>query len=426
MALRARRLVFLASLAFSPQAAAAPRLTVGPVEGDRVAAIPAQLAGALCVRFDCVLWPKVSSHGRVDASRVRQAGVAGVLTGRVARRAKVDFVDLTLSSGPGTVMRGWSFPRTEAGLVAAGDLHRLEKELEVLLAPPAAPLPKAQRPTPTSTPPPTSTTTSTPPPTSTPTSPPTPTPAPTPSSLPVPRRWIAAAEVGPFWSKRSLGYGGTAAMTGTLRTFEADSIGGLHLRLELFPLARRAGSALGGLGLTVGYATAFGLETSAPTGEVRPTAFGWSHAGLAWRAPPLTSLRLVLVPSLAYQWYWVEVSPPIDGLPDATLAGPRLGLGAELPVGGRATLLLGVGWVAWRTAQDLVAGSPAFFPGSGAAALEGMAGLGVALGGPFSARLVVEYSRTSYALDPDPSGQYAASSATDETLVIRATLRAEL
>jgi hypothetical protein len=83
-----------------------------------------------------------------------------------------------------------------------------------------------------------------------------------------------------------------------------------------------------------------------------------------------------------------------------------------------------VGYVDWTTAQDLIKGSPdPFFPGGSASALEAEAGLSAPLGGPFSVRALVEYSRTSYTLKA--GGAYTASGATDAYLGFRLMARAE-
>jgi hypothetical protein len=64
----------------------------------------------------------------------------------------------------------------------------------------------------------------------------------------------------------------------------------------------------------------------------------------------------------------------------------------------------------------------AFFPGGSAWAVDGEAGLSVSISGPVSARLVADYRSTRYQLDPDPTGVYRASGATDTHLGGRFTL----
>lgn len=419
-------------------ALAAPRLSVGPVAGDRAAAIPTQLARALCVRFECVLWPKVSRAGRIDPNKASAAGVAGVLTGALERQDGVTWVRLALWGGAPAAQRAWRYRLTAGGQLAAADLRQLEVALLDGLgarpaAPPAAPAPKpvpapAPQPLPAPAPPAETARPAAParpqaaPTAAPPRSPPAPPPA---AAAPAEagRPPLLAAEVGTFLARRSLGYGGTGSSSGTLLGFDATAIAGASLRVELFPLARGRG-ALAGLGLFGAVDHALGLRTESPGGAKLDTTFQRLQVGACWRSPPLTGARLVLVPAVAWRRYRLAVSPAIAGLPDADLGGVAAGLAAELPVLGRLTALAGVRYVAWTSARELVGGTPPYFPGGSAAALEGELGVDVRIWGPASARLVVEYGSTRYALDADPSGTYAATSATDEVGSARLLLRA--
>jgi hypothetical protein len=189
-------------------------------------------------------------------------------------------------------------------------------------------------------------------------------------------------------------------------------------------MARGPSVALGGLGLHASLAMSVGLRT-AVAGDSRPTQFTRLELGARWRAPPLTGLRLVLVPDVAWVSQKMAVSPAISGLPDSELSGVRAKLSAEARVSSRITLLAGLGWVKWLTAKDLIKGDPAYFPGSSASELEAEVGAGVAVWGPLSVRVVGTYASTRYTLDPDPTGTYAATSAEDRYLGLRAMLRGE-
>jgi hypothetical protein len=252
-----------------------------------------------------------------------------------------------------------------------------------------------------------------------------PPPAPAPSPQAEERRWLAAGELGLFASQRRLSYGGVGSGTGTLLGFDASGMVGPSLSVEVFPLAHGTSAALGGLGLHLGLATSVGLETQAPSGEKLPTSFTRLELGARWRAPPLTGLELVLVPEVAWVSQKLEVSPAIPGLPDSDLSGVRVALAAEARVTSRITILAALGWVKWLTARELIDGSPPYFPGSSAAALEAEVGVGVAVWGPLAVRVLGEYSSTSYQLDPDPTGTWAATSAEDRYLGLRAVVRGE-
>jgi hypothetical protein len=408
-------------LAAAPAAAGRPRLSLGPVQGDPAVAVPTQLAELLCGTHDCVLWKQVSTRGALDLSKARALGVEGILTGAVeaspgGKKAKLSL--FTTSTRPA---RTWTFPLTSAGRLTTGAARQLEQDLDQHLRPPLAasasppPAPAAV----VATPPPAE---AAPPATAPPAGPPAPAPAPA-SIAPGDRPPLVAGEVGAFALSRRLTYGGTSASSATLLGFDAAGLAGPAVALELFPLAHGASRGLGGIGLRAAVEGSIGLKTESPTGEALPTQFTRIEIGACWRAPPLTGLLLVLVPEVAWVSQRLTVSPSIPGLPDSELSGVRVRLSAEARVSSRITVLAGLGWVRWQTARDLIEGDPAFFPGSSAAELEGELGAGVAIWGPLSLRLLGLYRSTSYTLDPDPTGTYAATSADDRYLGFRAVLR---
>ncbi|HET9554497.1 MAG TPA: hypothetical protein VFP50_16150, partial [Anaeromyxobacteraceae bacterium] len=234
-----------------------------------------------------------------------------------------------------------------------------------------------------------------------------------------------AVEAGGFLTSRKLEYGGIGPMNGTLRGFDATSISGPRVRAELYPLGWSPWPALAGLGVFGEWGTSVDFTTGAPLGGRLPTRFTRLDLGATWRTPPIGAPRLVLAPVVAWQRRQLEVTPPIDGLPDADLMGVRVGLAAEAWIGSHVQLLAGAGWVDWLTARDLIKGSPPFFPGGHAWAIEAEAGLGLRLFGPISLRLLGEYSQTRYTLEPDRRQTYSATSARDRYLGGRGTLRVE-
>jgi hypothetical protein len=404
-------------LTAAPAGAAGPRITVGPVQGDTKVLIPTQLAERLCGGYECVLWKEVSTNRQPDLAKARTRGVKGILTGVIETAAGGKKVTLSLFTTSSRPARTWTTPLAADGRLPAPFTRQLEQDLKAVLFPPAKAPPPAPAAVAAAAPAPP------PPPAAAPPAPAAPAPA---AAAPPPaaRRWLLAAELGGFFDTLELTYGGVAPSLGTLRGFDATGLGGLALSLELFPLARGA-SALGGLGLHAALERSIGLETEAAPGDLRPTTFTRLEAGLRWRAPPLTGLELVLVPELAWVSEKLTVSPAIDGLPNSDLSGVRVALGAEARLGGRFTLLAGLGWVKWLTARELIEGEPPFFPGASAAGLEATAGAGVAIWGPLSVRLVGQYASTRYTLDPDPTGTWVATSAEERILGLRATLRAE-
>jgi hypothetical protein len=411
-------------LVAAPARAAGPRLSIGPVRGDAKAVVPAQLAHLLCGAYECVLWKDVSTRGP-DLAKARALDVRGILTGVVEPAAGGKKVTLSLLTTSPRPAKTWTFPLTATGRLPASATRRLEQDLQALLRPPApatAPAAAAPRAPPSAA--------ATPPPSAPAPKPAEPAPlvltAPrAPPGPPAERRWLVAAELGGFASQLKLTYGGVAASTGTLRRFDAKGMAGPGVSLELFPLAHGASAVLAGVGLHAGLAMSLGLRTEAAPGDSRRTQFTRLEVGVRWRAPPLSGLRLVLVPDVSWVSQKLTVSPAILGLPNGDLSGVRVALSAEAPVATRFTVLAGLGWTKWLTAKELIKGDPAFFPGSSAWGLEAEVGAGVAISGPLSVRILGQYASTRYTLDPDPTGTYAATSAESRSLGLRAVLRGE-
>jgi hypothetical protein len=437
-----RLAVLVAAAALSLPAAAAPKLAIAPF-GTKGAAASRQIEEALCAQFECVPWAKVSSNGFKDLLKAKQQGVGGLLVGGVFDKAGTRMMGLNLYKRSAAAVRSWAFTLGADGRLKAADLAGLQDGLAGLLggaAPAAAAAPKvaaAPKPTapakkelaPRAAPPPA------------PVPPPTPAPVQAPELVVTPPRPIKeapippqaeqpaapgaypllAVEAGVLLTNRHLSFSGVGG--GALQEFKVGFFTSPRFRLELYPLSSRPG-ILAGLGVFGDYARSVGLKTKVDTSN-DPTTSSRLRAGLLWRSPALTGPGLVLVPALSYEKVQLSVSPSVPGMPDADLSGLKLGLGVEQPLGRRFTLLAGLGYVRWTTAKDLVKGSPAFFPGGSASAFEAEGGLGVWLMGPLSARALVEYSRTGYSLDADPTGTYAASGATDAYLGFRLMLRAE-
>jgi hypothetical protein len=419
-----RTIVAALLMAAAPALAAAPRLTIGPVQGDPKLVIPTQLAEQLCGTWDCVLWKEVSTRQQPDLAKAGRLGVRGILTGAVTGAAGARKLNLSLLTTSTRPARTWSFPLTAAGKLPGSATRQLDLDLSALLRPPASVAPTPVRP------PEPAVVAATPPPAAavapTAVGPPPPAAAPAArSAAPAERRWLVAAELGVFASQRQLSYSGVSASTGTLLGFDAGGLAGPSLSLEIQPLARSGSAALGGLGLRLGLAMSIGLETESLTGEKLPTQFTRLEVGARWRAPPISGLALVLIPEVAWVSQKLTVDPAIPGLPDSDLSGVRVGLSAEARVASRVTILAGLGWVKWTTAKELIDGDPAYFPGSGASALEAEVGAGVGIWGPLSVRVLGTYASTRYTLDPDPTGTYAATGAEDRYLGMRAVLRGE-
>jgi hypothetical protein len=229
-------------------------------------------------------------------------------------------------------------------------------------------------------------------------------------------------EAGAFAARRALRFGDGGGASVSLREHTAGVYTGPDLRLSVFPAAPFARGAAAGAGLFVRYGASLNLTTRTDAGEQLPTNITRLELGATWHITPLSGWRLIVAPAISWMSLRVQVAPPVPGLPDAKLSGVRGGLDLELPLGESFALLLGGGYARWLSAQDLIAAPRAFFPGGSAWAADTEAGVSVSIGGPVSARLVGEYRSTRYQLDPDPTGVYRASRASDTHLGGRLTL----
>lgn len=451
----------LVMLAFPALAGAAPRISIGPVRGDTQRVLGRQLASALCKDYECVPISRLRTRGRLDFAKVEAQRVAGILAGTVAKRRGQQALELALLTRSLVPVWGKSYPLTRRGTLSSDSAMDLEDELAARLgtapapaAPPppapAAPAPAVVAPPPVAAAPPVA-----PPPPPTPPlaearpeprlAAPPPIAPPRPASRPVEpapavargapspggeeatARLLVAVEAGVQVVQRKLTYEGVPAGNSSLLGYQADAIVSPRLHLEIFPLSPLAEGALAGIGLLADYGMSVGLKTKDQGGADHSSRFTRLGAGLCWRLHPSSSSRFALVPAVSYQQLKLSVDPlagaPIPGLPDADLSGVKASLGAEIPIGGAVTVLVGVGYVKWTTARDLVGAG--FFRSGSAYALEADAGLSVALAGMLSLRLLGEVSSTRYSLTPSPGGTYQATGATDQYLGGRAMLRAE-
>jgi len=428
----ASALLFLAAAT----AQAAPRLAIAPVRGDAKGALARQLERALCGSFECVAWAEVSRKGKLVPALLRKQGVGGALVGSVSTRTG-RVLNLDLFARAAKAAQSWRLPVNARGLLDADSVELVRRDLGGRFgvavpapapapAPPPAPAPRAASPVPLPPPP------AAPSPIQAPPLAPAPVAAPPVPPAPVPRRaaeppaapssgqWLVAAELGGFFAKRDLTYSGAG---GPLLEHHVPGMAGPAGHLELFPLSSLA-SPLRGLGLSLDYARTVLLQTKDAAGAKVDTTGTRLAGAVAWRAPPLTSVGLVLVPSVGYESRQLTASPAIDGLPDTRLSGLRGGLTLELPLAPRFTLLLDAGYLRWLTARELVKGTPAFFSGGSAYGIDLSAGLAVRLFGPLSVRVRGGYGFTRYSLE-SPTGTYAASAATDAQLHAGAALRVE-
>jgi hypothetical protein len=446
-------------------AGAAPRISIAPVRGDTRAAVTKQLGSALCSTFECVPISKLRTRGRLDFAKVRAQKVAGIVAGTVVTKKRTggQVLEVALLTRSITPAWGRTYPLTGKGILSRDSAMDLAAEVDSRLgggAPPptapAAPEPPAPpAPPPALAAPPPASEVPPPPPAAPPPvaalAEPVPEPPPVAPPPPAPERAarappaargetrepggeraqahpVVAVEAGAHVTQRKLSYEGVPSGASALRGFEANVIASPRFRLELYPAALLTEGFFAGIGLFADYGLSMGLKTKDPaSGAEHSTRLTRLGGGLLWRLQLSSSSRFAIVPAVSYQQLKFTIEPlagaPIAGLPDSNLSGLKGGIGAEIPLGDAVSILLGAGYVKWTTAKDLVGGG--FFPGGSAYALEAEAGFSVAFSGLLSLRILGEYSGTKYSLEPDLSGTYQATGATDRYLGGRAMLRAE-
>jgi hypothetical protein len=461
----------LALLAQPALVRAAPRIVVPHVRSDRGGAVSRQLEAALCGSYECVAQKDAYTDGKPDFAKARRNGVAGIVFGSVTGKAPNRALWLALYTRSRKPDRTWTLALGARGLLPARALDAAVVEIERRIGPPRAapppapppappaPAPSARTPEPEAPPPPAPPPRAAPPPApavaaAPPSAPPrvaeapparTPRPEAAPRAVSAPPsrapaggarpaqssgqeaqgpRW--ALELGADVTRRNLDYSGTSpAGSSPLMTMDANAIFLPSVHLEVLPVAGLAREPYAGLGAFAGYRRSVGFKVKDPT-QSHSADLGRISAGVLWRLPPLTQLRLVFTPAVSYERRDMTVSGGgIAGLPDSHLRGVKIGSALFAPLGSRYALLLDAGYVVWTSSKDLVGGEVKFFPSGSAHALELEGGLSVALFGRYSARFVGEYSSTSYSLEADPTSTYRATGATDRYLGVRATIRAD-
>jgi len=139
--LRALRLpAAIAALVAGAPAAAAPRVSVGPVRGEGGPALARQIATAVCAVYECVPRREVATGGKVDLEKMRALEVTGFLFGAVSQKGGAASLWLALVKDEESPSRTWTIPVPSADGLAPEDLARLLDELAPLLgaAPPGA------------------------------------------------------------------------------------------------------------------------------------------------------------------------------------------------------------------------------------------------------------------------------------------------
>jgi hypothetical protein len=428
---------------------AAPRISLAPVRGDKNNAVGSQLTGEVCKAYDCVPYTRASTNKKPDWNKARKEKVAGILTTNITKTKKGYNAGVALLMGSSKVKRSWNFPLTAKRNLSSAQLKQLTHEMGPTMgfaedvsgvAAIAAAEAAKPAPPPVATTTPTSPMSTAPPPAviTEPTVIPPPPGAPEKSLADVPVSADAASaatpsgvrgqplfsvEVGGDFLNRDLTY--SPSTQAGLRTYSASVIGMLLIGVELFPFAK-SGGFLTGLGIFGSYQFSIGLKSQTQGGVEESTNFNMLAAGIEARIRPIKYSDFALVIPVAFRTYNFTVSnaSAFTGLPNQNLLGVSAGLKVEIPIGSWFLILIGGDYVFWFQKKELIGNSnPVYFPSGSAGAFEAELGFGFYIVGPLSLRLVGEYSNTSYSFNPDPTGTYNATGASDRLLGGRAVIR---
>jgi hypothetical protein len=216
--------------------------------------------------------------------------------------------------------------------------------------------------------------------------------------------------------------------TANLRRYDLPLYAQPMLGVQFYPLALVRDDLLAGLGVEVNVAFAPWLQsrlTSVP--DAFPTSTVRFDGGLRWNITPVKSYPFTITPYLGVrsQNFIVSSLPDgrrIDGLPNISLVGLRVGLGVDVPIVPRWVNVFGqFGIVPVFGAGEIL--SAAYFPNGSAFGLEGGAGLSVNFTSFLQLRASFEVASYGFTFSTQPTDTYVAAGASDLYLGGRAGLR---
>jgi hypothetical protein len=189
------------------------------------------------------------------------------------------------------------------------------------------------------------------------------------------------------------------------------------VELELYPAAGTGIRVLKDLGITGGYARAFGLTSATEGGEPVPTTYQRISAALRGRIPINGPAGPVIGLSggIRILTFDIEEPPLLKGeTPDASYFALRGGVDTRIPIG-PVGLLLGFDWL-----QPLQSGEVySRFTGARVYGLNASGGVAVQVGLGFELRLLAQYSRFFSDFNPVQGDAHVAGGALDEFFGLR-------
>jgi hypothetical protein len=189
------------------------------------------------------------------------------------------------------------------------------------------------------------------------------------------------------------------------------------IAIELYPAAGTTIPVLKHLGITGGYARAFGLSSSTEGGEPAATTYQRISAGLRGRIPLGGPTGPVLGIGGGIRMVMFDIEEPalLTGeVPDVSYLALRGGIDGRIPIG-RVGLLMGFDWLEPLSTGEVYGR----FRDASVHGIGATAGLAVRVTGGFEMRLIGEYSRFFSDFGPVLGDAYVAGGALDQYVGIR-------
>lgn len=204
----------------------------------------------------------------------------------------------------------------------------------------------------------------------------------------------------------------TDALSPNLRGYDILGPPLLDLSGEIYPAARTRIPVLRDLGITAGYGFAFGLQSTTTQGNIVNTT--WDHADIGLRARiPLGARGSMIAAHGGFEitrFLFATLDKEVAASsPSVSYKALRAGVDGRIAVG-RAALLLDASYDGALSAGAV----HARFRGAKVGGVDFGAGIAVAIGAGFEARITARYMRYFYAFKPIPGDTYVAGGALDE------------
>lgn len=226
---------------------------------------------------------------------------------------------------------------------------------------------------------------------------------------------IITAEVGFEMGGRVFTY--SDGISGNLRRYDVYGAPMAAAAIEVFPAAMTTIPVLRDLGITAGYARAFGLSSATEDGDPAGTVYQRITAALKYRIPISRPTGPVIGVLGGVRWQTFEIDAPTalrTQVPNVDYLAIRAGVDGWFPIGPVAAMV-GFEWI-----EPLATGEVyERFSGPSVHGISATAGLAVRFDSGLQIRLSGEYLRFFSGFDPVLGDAYVAGGALDQFFGVR-------